>query len=193
MKEPHQDPLAPSHNPQIDRDDRWTPDRMADFLGNLGATQSVSEAARSVGMSRQSAYRLRARLKGQPFDIAWETAFQHAYDDLAQVALERATHGVEMPVFHGGEQVGSYRKYDERLTCFLLAQRSTIGVQRLGRYTAPAEFWSERWHEMLELVRNGPQRWPGNEDRPYSAGRLSKVDRAYVQMVEGRHLPDRVR
>lgn len=166
---------------------------MADFLRNLVATQSVTEAARSVGMSRQSAYRLRARLKGEPFDIAWETAFQHTYDELAQAALERATHGVEMPIFRGGEQVGSYRKYDERLTCFLLAQRNAVGVQRLGRYAAPAEFWSERWEQMLDLVRNGPQRWPSNEDRPYSAGCLSKADKDLVRTLESRHEPDGLR
>jgi len=44
---------------------------MAEFLRQLAATHSVSAAARSVGMSRQSAYKLRDRLKGEPFDIAW--------------------------------------------------------------------------------------------------------------------------
>ena len=34
-------------------------------------------------MSRQSAYRLRSRLKGQPFDLAWDVAFHHSYDNLA--------------------------------------------------------------------------------------------------------------
>ncbi|MEO5586661.1 MAG: hypothetical protein ABIQ81_03100 [Novosphingobium sp.] len=166
---------------------------MADFLRSLVATQSVTDAARSVGMSRQSAYRLRARLKGQPFDIAWETAFQHCYDDLAQAALERAMHGVEVPVFHSGEQVGTYRKYDERLTCFLLAQRNMVGQQRLSRYPAPAEFWSERWGQMLDLIENGPVRWPDNVDRPYAAGRLSPRDRVCVEMSEARAVPDQMR
>ena len=63
---------------------------MAEFLRVLAASHSVAMAARSVGMSRQSAYQLRARLKGEPFDLAWETAFQHSYDALHQAALERA-------------------------------------------------------------------------------------------------------
>jgi hypothetical protein len=138
-------------------------------------------------MLRQSAYRLRARLKGQPFDIAWEAAFQHCYDDLAQAALERAIHGVEVPVFHGGEQVGSYRKYDERLTCFLLSQRNALGAQQLGRYPAPADFWSRRWDQMLDLVENGPTRWPAGEDWPYAAGALSDDDRTLVRMLERKH------
>jgi molybdenum-dependent DNA-binding transcriptional regulator ModE len=57
--------------------DRWNKFKMAKFLQRLAATHSVSAAARSVGMSRQSAYKLRARLKGEPFDIAWEAAFRH--------------------------------------------------------------------------------------------------------------------
>lgn len=148
--------------------ERWTKSKMADFLRMLACTHSVSSAARSVGMSRQSAYKLRARLKGAPFDIAWETAFQHGYDALAHAALERALHGVEVPVFRGGEQVGSYRRYDERLTTFLLAARNKHGVQVLSRYGAAGEFWSERWDRLLERVETGSVDWEfepsGNED-----------------------------
>ena len=72
---------------------------MAEFLRQLSATHSVSASARAVGMSRQSAYRLRSRLKGMAFDVAWDVAFQHSYDNLAHAALERALNGVEIPVF----------------------------------------------------------------------------------------------
>jgi molybdenum-dependent DNA-binding transcriptional regulator ModE len=51
----------------------WTRAKMAAFLRALAASRSVSEAARSVGMSRQSAYKLRNRLAGMPFDLAWAT------------------------------------------------------------------------------------------------------------------------
>ena len=132
---------------------------MAAFLRELAASQSVAAAARQVGMSRQSAYKLRNRLKGEPFDIAWEAAFQHGYDALHQAALERALHGVEVPVFHGGEQVGTRRHFDERLTVFLLARRNAQGAQRLSRYGAAAEFWAERWEKMLEQVEEGPVVW----------------------------------
>ena len=52
----------------------WTPARQAAFLRVLEDTLSVSKAAKSVGMSRQSAYKLRRRLAGQPFAEAWEMA-----------------------------------------------------------------------------------------------------------------------
>jgi hypothetical protein len=140
---------------------RWNKPKMAEFLRVLASSHSVAMAARSVGMSRQSAYQLRARLKGEPFDLAWETAFQHSYDALHQAALERALHGVEVPVFQHGEQVGSYRKFDERLTCFLLAARNHQGAQQLGRYRAATDFYAERWDQLLEQVAEGHLRWRG--------------------------------
>lgn len=119
--------------------DRWTPAKQAEFLRRLGATHSVSAAAKGVGMSRQSAYRLRSRLKDEAFDLAWDVAFQHSYDNLAHAALERALNGVETPVFFAGEQVGSYRKFDERLTVALLAMSTPHGnVPLLGRHSSVA-------------------------------------------------------
>jgi hypothetical protein len=132
---------------------------MVDFLRQLAATHSVSAAARSVGMSRNSAYRLRNRLKGQPFDIAWEAAFRHGYDNLAHAALDRALNGVEVPHYCNGELVGTSRKFDERLTVALLAMRNRFGAPMLGRFGAAAEYWGERWDQLLERIATGPVDW----------------------------------
>ena len=56
------------------RPHEWTPARMAAFLEALGETQSVSRAARSVGMGRQSAYKLKKRMAGKPFAAEWDEA-----------------------------------------------------------------------------------------------------------------------
>jgi hypothetical protein len=55
---------------------RWTVARMKLFIETLRRTQSVSAAACSVGMSRQSAYALRRKLSGHPFDKAWGAALR---------------------------------------------------------------------------------------------------------------------
>ena len=163
---PHTAPdFTPYPDPDADPDadphpDRWNKPKMAAFLRELAACHSVAAAARSVGMSRQSAYRLRARLKGEPFDLGWETAFQHSYDALHQAALERALHGIAVPVFFNGEQIATRQHYDERLTCFLLAARNRGGAQQLGRYRAAADFYAQRWDELLEHVETGNARWP---------------------------------
>ena len=132
---------------------------MSDFLRQLAASQNVSTAAKSVGMSRQSAYRLRTRHKGRPFDIGWEAAFQHGYDNLAHAALERALHGVEVPHYHKGELVGTSRRYDERLTIALLAMRNRFGAPLLSRNGAAAEFHSEYWDDLLARIADGRLDW----------------------------------
>ncbi len=158
MTEPKFTPARPEQT----HPDRWTKAKMAGFLRELAACHSVAAAAQAVGMSRQSAYKLRNRLKGEPFDVAWEAAFQHGYDALHQAALERALFGVEVPVFHKGEQVGSRTHFDERLTCFLLAARNRHGAQQLGRYRAAADYWAERWDSLLEMVEHEELHWPAD-------------------------------
>jgi hypothetical protein len=176
--------LAPDPNPDQPRThhDRWTAPKMAAFLRQLSATHSVSAAARSVGMSRQSAYRLRSRLKGGAFDLAWDVAFHHSYDNLAHAALERALNGVEIPIFHKGEQVGSYRKYDERLTLALLAQSTQRGnVPLLGRHAPAAERHAGRFEALVAEVEAGAA-GDGGVDAPVvdpGPAAHGEVDRIY--------------
>ena len=152
---PLRDPSTQATTQAATRHDGWSLDKQAKFLRQLSATHSVTEAANSVGMSRQSAYRLRSRLKGQAFDLAWEVAFHHSYDVLAHAALERALNGVEQPVFFQGEQVGSYRKYDERLTVALLHSMSLGGTPLMGRLAPSAERHARDFEALLDAVERG--------------------------------------
>ncbi len=64
-------PSAQSARP--DPDYRWTTLKAMAFIGALAEFGKVAEAARAVGMSRQSAYRLRQRLgEGGTFARAWD-------------------------------------------------------------------------------------------------------------------------
>ena len=54
------------------RRDGWTIGRQADFLGFLAETGSVIGACEAVGMSRKSAYRLRALPGAESFAAAWD-------------------------------------------------------------------------------------------------------------------------
>lgn len=146
-------PDPPGERPA--RRDAWPLATQAAFLRALSATHSVSEAARSVGKSRQSAYRLRSRLKGKPFDLAWEVAFHHSYDVLAHAALERALNGVEVPVFYRGELIHTYRRYDERLTVALLAQYTHGGNPAFGRLGPVAERHARDFEALLGKVERG--------------------------------------
>jgi len=60
--------------PTRTRRDGWTVERQADFLGLLFETGSVIGACEAVGMSRKSAYRLRALPGAESFAAAWDAA-----------------------------------------------------------------------------------------------------------------------
>jgi hypothetical protein len=66
-------------------------------------------------------------------------------------------------VFYKGEQVGTRPRFDPGLTRFLLAARNRSGAQQLSRYRAAANFWSERWDQMLLRVEEGPALWEREE------------------------------
>jgi hypothetical protein len=155
--------LPPPPPVHVRKGDRWNKPKMAEFLRQLAATQSVSAAASSVGMTRSSAYRLRNRLKGQPFDIAWEVAFRHGYDNLAHSALELALEGEEVPHYYQGELKSTHRKRNPQLIVQLLKMRNRVGVPMLGRFGAAAEYWGEHWDQLLERVGTGPVDWSAEQ------------------------------
>jgi hypothetical protein len=165
------------------RVDGWSLDKQAAFLRALSATHSVSEAAKSVGRSRQSAYRLRSRLKGQPFDLAWEVAFHHSYDVLAHAALDRALNGVEVPVFFQGEQVGAYRRYDERLTVALLGRFTMGGNPAFGRLGPVAERHARDFESLLARVEAGEAVETGALS-PQDPGELEALSRSFSSIPE---------
>lgn len=118
------------------RYDGWLPDKQTDFIERLADCGCVEEAARSVGMSRNSAYALRRRIDAQAFRLAWDAAMDAAVARLNDAAMARAINGVPVPIFHGAEQVGERRHFDERLTMFLL------------RYRDPTRFG--KWQDRME-------------------------------------------
>ncbi|MGB3710249.1 MAG: hypothetical protein WA985_01015, partial [Erythrobacter sp.] len=104
------------------------------------------------------AYELRARLRGEPFDMAWHAALCCRFDALAEAAIERALNGVEVPHYHKGELVGTSRRYDERLTVALLAMRERFAPPRTYHFLAE-DYAPEAFGPLLERVETGPETW----------------------------------
>lgn len=115
-------------------------------------------------MSRQSAYALRARLKGEPFDLAWHAALRCRFDVLAEAALDRALNGVEVPHFYKGQLVGTSRRFDERLTVALLVMRDKFGPPPARHYEPAAQFGPDDFGRLVDRVETGPDTWD-EEDR----------------------------
>lgn len=137
---------------------RWSRDKMQRFIEMLAETGSVREAARAVGMSRQSAYRIRARLLGQPFDLAWEAAFEFGLQQIAHEALDRALNGTVVPVYYMGERIDERRVFNERGALALMLNAEKIGRNHLAR-----DWASRNWVDMAQRVGSGPLKWTEEE------------------------------
>ncbi|MCB2089062.1 MAG: hypothetical protein R3E18_10825 [Sphingomonadaceae bacterium] len=143
---------------------RWTKARQVEFLQVLASSHNVAEAARAVGMSRQSAYRLRNRLRDEPFGMAWEAAFRRQFSALAEVALDRALNGVEVPHYYKGELVGTHRQFDERLTVALLALQSRLTEIPRRRSNEERDcYFPDDFEGLLYRVETGKEYW--DDDR----------------------------
>ncbi|MFM7028089.1 MAG: hypothetical protein ACKOXK_05360 [Chakrabartia sp.] len=134
---------------------------MVAFLRELAATQSVSAAARAVGMSRTAAYNLRNRLQGQPFALGWEVALEFGLHALAQAVMDRALNGEEVPHYYHGELVGTTRRYDNRLARWVLANPWQVGRNQVAR-----EYSGRAFDALLERIESASVRWEEGEAQP---------------------------
>lgn len=103
----------------------WLPPRQAAFLGYLAETGSVSAAAARVGMSRESAYRLRRREGAESFAAAWDAALglpirQVTVDDLAFLAYS----GLIRVIMRRGRYLRWVQKPDNSALLRLIARLS---------------------------------------------------------------------
>ena len=123
--------------PTRTRRDGWTIGRQADFLGLLAETGSVIGACEAVGISRKSAYQLRARPGAESFAAAWDAALG-----------------------------GGVRKVTGRSRSFLACRPLVRVVMYRGRYRAAwhntpggALVWRERGVEGDGFGRQVSPRW----------------------------------
>lgn len=115
------------------RRDGWTPSAQGTFVLALASGLTVSGAARAVGRSRQTAYRLRERPGAASFAAAWDRALDFARLrplPSGAAAWERATVGVLVPIRYRGRVVGWRRKYCDRTLGRLLAVQLGLGEAR---------------------------------------------------------------
>lgn len=103
------------------RADGWSSDRQHCFVWALAALPSVAAAARGVGMSARSAYRLRAAPGAEGFAAAWDDALEIGIWKARDTAIQRAIEGHEVAIVRRGRIIGSQRRFDNRLLVHALA------------------------------------------------------------------------
>jgi hypothetical protein len=125
------------------RADGWSEARQCGFLVELYVTGSVAAAARAVGMSRASAYRLRERACAESFAQAWDRVLAppgsgHCggpKEDFRKVTLGELNRRLEIdliqPVIYRGRMVAIRRKPDNS-ALFRLLRRTDRFVDTYG-------------------------------------------------------------
>jgi len=116
--------------PTRTRRDGWTVQRQADFLGMLAETGSVMGACETVGMSRKSAYRLRARPDAESFAAAWDAALGAPVRKVTVTDLHfLAHHGLVRPVLFRGRYRGASYKPDNSALLRLCARLDRVAPE----------------------------------------------------------------
>lgn len=103
---------------------RWdgiTPVKRKAFLRALSETGTVAAACLAADVSDTAVYRLRR--DDADFGGAWDRALRTAAPALEQAVWERAVEGWDEPVFAGGKQVGTRRRFSESLLRQLVIRR----------------------------------------------------------------------
>jgi hypothetical protein len=152
--------------PRKPRSDGWTPERQRAFVEALAATGSVKHAAKAVNMSPVGAYYLRRQKGAEEFRAAWDAALAAGAELIETAALERAVHGVAVPIYHNGKQVGEKRVHNERLTMFLLQHNRPTKYGYAKRGTAYADE-QERAEEIRADILANHDAWIDHLARLY--------------------------
>ncbi|MEP6785060.1 MAG: hypothetical protein ABI898_04880 [Sphingomonadales bacterium] len=116
--------------PVAARHDGWTPDKQRGFIDALALCGCVSAAARHVGMTPRSAWRLRERADATGFAAAWDKALTEGRRRTLEIAIPRAIYGERIPVFYGGRQIGEKVRYDNRLAIAVLNRHAAELARR---------------------------------------------------------------
>lgn len=124
--------------PTRTRRDGWTVQRQADFLGMLAETGSVMGACEAVGMSRKSAYALRARPGAESFAAAWDAALGAPVRKVTPPDLDfLAYHGLIRLEMFRGRYRGSWARPDDSALLRL--------VRRLDRVAGSDDTAAPEW------------------------------------------------
>lgn len=160
---------------QRQRSPGWTPDRQRKFIEALASSACVTEAAASVGLSATSAYNLRRRPDAQAFRLAWDAAIDFGMRRLVDAALARAVHGVAVPIFWKGEQVGERREYPDHLAMFLMRAHDPhrFGASPAAaprHFDAAGQHLAQALDYMDQQARGAPPAEPPRLPGPETAG-----------------------
>jgi hypothetical protein len=122
----------------------WTPALKAKFLDHLATKGNVRASCARVGLSAESAYRLRRR--DADFARGWAAALALARDASVEVLADRAIDGIEERIFYRGALIDIRRRYDTRLLLAHIARLDKLVDEAAARPDAA------RFDELLARI-----------------------------------------
>ena len=182
--------FAPVPRP-YNRFDGWTPERQRGFIEALADTGSVKRAAHTVNMTPEGAYLLRRHPEAAEFRQAWEAAQALGVQRLEDVAMERALHGVEVPVYHFGAVVGARRVFNDRLLMFLLRNRASKRFKADGHHDAPTRGEINRLKKQWQAEYEAQTRAAAAQAAKSAPDMLTRLTTANRQWYEALPAPAR--
>ncbi|HEY7005706.1 MAG TPA: hypothetical protein VH392_04405 [Sphingomicrobium sp.] len=102
----------------------WTEVAQRAFIAALEQCGCVARAARAVGMSPRSAYRLLGSEGADSFAEAWDQAIARGVEKMRDDAMLRALHGSWVPVVRRGRVVRMEFRHNDRLALGMLSGRN---------------------------------------------------------------------
>ena len=103
----------------------WSDARQRDFIRALSQCASVAAAARCVGMTPRSAYRLADAPGADSFVEAWDIAIDLGLTHMRFDGLDRSLNGSFVPVYRRGKLVQVEHRRNDRLAIAILGGRQT--------------------------------------------------------------------
>ena len=108
----------------------WTEARQRGFIAALARCGSVAAAARCVGMTKRSAYRLVDAAGAASFAAAWDEAVDIGCTRLQLDSLQRSLEGDYVPIYRRGKLVRVEHRRNDKLAIATLSGRHEIESYR---------------------------------------------------------------
>lgn len=148
----------------------WTEARQRGFIAALARCGSVSAAARHVGMTPRTAYKLLDCPGAESFAAAWDAAIDQGFARVETDALDRALNGSFVPIYRRGKLTKVEHRRNDRLAIALLSGKD----KNIDGYRASALSRCEHRADLRELDHLRDER----------AERLARLEEEYRASVE---------
>lgn len=130
-----------SRNPLIENEYRLClVTQINQFLEVLRAGGTTKKACASTRLNRTRVEELRRQIP--TFAQLWDEVLRGVTDELEAAGLQRAIHGVEVPIYHMGIRVGTKKVYSDTILVRMLEGRdptykSRVSAELTGKDGAP--------------------------------------------------------